>query len=363
MTGVYPTERLPQGVGGRLGFYQLEGARTYLDWILPAVLPENEDILKMELQRTAFIRNQEDADREKALRQEICPVELRIVSAYELGFREQAEEKADQLALDVLRHWNAEQIYHPELREQLDAQMTYQYLYENEGKMQMKFSVSELKKMAMYDMEEAEEVGEVLYPEPEIVPLIPAFVSDMEKAAGECREKPTGLTGASRGSAYHKLMELLDFTKDYDETSLTEYIHLQREVGKLTEEMASCIRPRDILQFLHSSGGRRMTRAAKAGKLYKEQPFVLGIDAAEIYPGDTSGEKILVQGIIDVFFEEDGELVVLDYKTDKVQKAAELTERYHAQLEYYAQALEQLLQKPVKEKIIYSFTLKEEISL
>lgn len=68
---------------------------------------------------------------------------------------------------------------------------------------------------------------------------------------------------------------------------------------------------------------------------------------------------ILVQGIIDVCFEEDGELVVLDYKTDRVRKAEELREKYHAQLDYYAEALEQLLQKPVKEKIIYSFTLRE----
>ena len=74
-------------------------------------------------------------------------------------------------------------------------------------------------------------------------------------------------------------------------------------------------------------------------------------------------ETILVQGIIDVFFEEEDGLVVLDYKTDKVRSAGELKEKYHAQLDYYAQALERLLQKPVKEKIIYSFTLREEIKV
>lgn len=106
-----------------------------------------------------------------------------------------------------------------------------------------------------------------------------------------------------------------------------------------------------------------MEEAARRGKLYKEQPFVLGVDASEIYPGDRSGETILVQGIIDVFFEEEDGLVVLDYKTDKVRSAGELKEKYHAQLDYYAQALEQLLEKPVKEKIIYSFTLREEIKV
>ena len=79
-----------------------------------------------------------------------------------------------------------------------------------------------------------------------------------------------------------------------------------REEGKLSGEMSECIRPTDILHFLHCESGERMAEAARRGKLYKEQPFVLGVDASEIYPGDRSGETILVQGIIDVFFEEEG---------------------------------------------------------
>ena len=87
----------------------------------------------------------------------------------------------------------------------------------------------------------------------------------------------------------------------------------------------------------------------------------MAVDAHEIYPEDRSGEKILVQGIIDVYFEEADGLTVLDYKTDRVKTADELKEKYHAQLDYYAEALEKLTGKPVKEKIIYSFTLGEEI--
>ena len=108
---------------------------------------------------------------------------------------------------------------------------------------------------------------------------------------------------------------------------------------------------------------RERTADEPGGALFKEQPFVLGIDASEIYPQDQSGEKILVQGIIDVYFGESDGLVVLDYKTDKVRSAGELKEKYHAQLDYYARALTQLTGKPVKEKIIYSFTLGEEIAV
>ena len=136
--------------------------------------------------------------------------------------------------------------------------------------------------------------------------------------------------------------------------------------------MADCIRTKDILAFLNSESGKRMTQAAGNGKLRKEQPFVLGVAASEIYPEiyqdiqkrsqeadeNRKEETILIQGIIDVWFEEEDGLVLLDYKTDRVRNASQLKELYHAQLDYYAQALEQLLEKPVKEKIIYSFCLE-----
>ena len=161
----------------------------------------------------------------------------------------------------------------------------------------------------------------------------------------------------------NKLLELLDFTAEYEEESLKQVIKRLCEENKLSEEMAACIRIRDILGFLHCTSGARMHRAARQSRLYREQPFVLGVDAKEIYPEETGGETILIQGIIDVYFEEDGELVVLDYKTDKVKRAEDLKEKYHAQLEYYAEALELLLGKKVKEKLIYSFTLGEEIQV
>ena len=117
----------------------------------------------------------------------------------------------------------------------------------------------------------------------------------------------------------------------------------------------------DILQFAKSGIGRRLREADGKQRLWREQPFVLGIDARELYPEEEDGELILVQGIIDAYFEEPDGLVVLDYKTDKIRRKEELAERYQEQLRYYAKALEQMTGKKVKEKIIYSFTLKEGI--
>jgi len=124
---------------------------------------------------------------------------------------------------------------------------------------------------------------------------------------------------------------------------------------------AACIRQADILEFLQCNSGKRMQEAARKQKLYREQPFVLGVDAKELYPEEEDGELILIQGIIDAYFEEPDGLVVLDYKTDKVNNGKELAEKYQEQLRYYAKALEQMSGKKVKEKIIYSFTLKKEI--
>ena len=108
---------------------------------------------------------------------------------------------------------------------------------------------------------------------------------------------------------------------------------------------------------------RRMAAAEKKGCLYREQPFVLGLPAEELNEKFPSDELVLIQGIIDVYFEEDGEIVVADYKTDRVDNGEELVKKYEKQLEYYARAINQLTGKNVKQKIIYSFRLHKEIML
>ncbi len=302
--------------GEVLPFYTLIGANSYLHWVVPALMGED------------------------------APVHCRIIGRTEMEEEEEIEQRSELLARDVLEHWATGTVYDAKLREHLEVQSQYHYPYAEEQKLKLKFTVSELKKRAYLQ----EESGETVYEEPEVVPLIPQFLQEEEV-----------LTGASRGSAYHKLLELLNYELSYDENSLTAMMKELQKERKLSDEMVQCIRKADILRFLNSDSGRRMQAAAKRKQLSKEQPFVLGIDAKEIYPDIKGDERILVQGIIDVYFEEDGELVVLDYKTDNVRSAKELRDRYHAQLDYYAQALEQLLQKKVKEKIIYSFTLGEEI--
>ena len=134
-------------------------------------------------------------------------------------------------------------------------------------------------------------------------------------------QQEEGLTGAPRGTAYHRVMELLDFAgmQKYGNMQwFGGWLEEQVRHGRLEEEAAGCIRQADILEFLQCNSGKRMQEAARKQKLYREQPFVLGVDAKELYPEEEDGELILIQGIIDAYFEEPDGLVVLDYKTDKV---------------------------------------------
>ncbi len=102
-----------------------------------------------------------------------------------------------------------------------------------------------------------------------------------------------------------------------------------------------------------------MQKAAERGKLYREKPFVMGKPASEALAESKSQEMLLIQGIIDVFFEEEDGIVLMDYKTDRVKTAEELSERYRKQMELYQEAIERALGSPVKERIIYSFCLNE----
>lgn len=316
-----------------LPFYLLAGARSYLDWLMPALL------------------RMESASFQKAIGGDSQgpPIQIVYWDESELRFEDLAQAAGNELAKDVLLHWDGEKTFAQTEKERLEEMFSYTYPYEEVRNRKLKFSVSDLKKMA-YESETEEETGEVLFPKTEEF-FVPEFI----------KEK-TVLQGAGRGTAYHKVLELLDFEQTDTYEKLEEAIARMEASHHLDAQMSKAVRISDIWKFLQSDCGRRMQQAARNHMLRKEQPFVLGVQSGQIY-GDDSKEILVVQGIIDVCFEEDGSFVVVDYKTDRVRSMNELQERYHAQLEYYAQALAQVLQKPVKEKIIYSFALHEERSI
>ncbi|MCM1126317.1 MAG: UvrD-helicase domain-containing protein [Lachnospiraceae bacterium] len=255
------------------------------------------------------------------------------------------------------------------LSEKFGKTYPYQYL----SGLFVKTTVSELKKKAMHAGtkelenrldESIDGVGSArgnqaftreMFEEPEIVPYIPAFISSRD-----------GMSGTDRGSAYHKVMELLDM-KAVGEGRVEEEINRQLDLfvkeERLSEQWRNSISVPKVKRFLESSLAKRMRKADSQGKLWREQPFVMGLPAKRLDENCPDTEQVLIQGIIDVFFEEQGKIVVADYKTDAVNEPEELIRRYQVQLDYYKEALEKLTGKEVVEKIIYSFALGKEVSV
>lgn len=333
-----------------LPFGMLSRATSYFDWILPALFRNQvlADLLNAYGMNVPFTN---------ARYQKEVPLIVEEIFPEHLVLQETAEEVEQALTEEILRNWDTDSVYDERMRAQIEEQFSYQYPYEAMQKMKMKFTVSELKKRS----EPQEEAGEILYEEPEVVPLIPNFMREKTEMGY------TGtLSGASRGTAYHKFLELLDFGKIYTISQLRSEAEKFCEEGKMQPEMAESIYYKDILELLESPLGVRLRNAAQRGCLKKEQPFVLGVSADTIYPELCKGQEeeeelLIVQGIIDVYFEESDGIVVVDYKTDRVASPEELVERYEKQLRYYGEVLERLTGKKVKEKMIYSFARKEEV--
>lgn len=251
------------------------------------------------------------------------------------------------------------------LMTELSDRFAYEYPHENLKDLYTKTTVSELK---MAGMHEQDELSAKLFEEKPQIPYLPKFLKGDER-----------VSGSTRGSAFHKVMELFDFQKltkevnrsrEATEALLREQIEGMRREGQLSQEYYEAVGTQKIVSFLTSWTALRMADAARAGKLYKEQPFVMGLPASRLGEGFPSEETVLIQGIIDVFFEEEDGFVVLDYKTDAVSTPEELVKRYQVQLLYYSEALEQLAgypsergSKPVKERILYSFKLGEQINV
>ena len=132
---------------------------------------------------------------------------------------------------------------------------------------------------------------------------------------------------------------------------------------RLSEEYAAAINVYKIRAFLQTPLAARMAKAARSNRLHREQPFVLGLSANRLNTDFPEDETVLIQGIIDVYLEEEDGIVLADYKTDLVKDPKELILRYRVQLDYYEEALVRLTGKCVKEKLIYSFGLEQEITL
>ena len=219
----------------------------------------------------------------------------------------------------------------------------------------VKVSVSDLKMMSMQD-DGVRDVALADYAEEEEEMPIPSFMRQEET---DDKEKQ----GAAYGTIWHQVMATIDFKKAVSEEAVEDEIARLCETGRLREQDVSVLNIRRLNRFFRSPLGEEMRQAEAEGRLHREQPFVMGRKASEIFSGCKKDDTVLVQGIIDGYYETGNGIVLIDYKTDALREGEEvrLLERYGKQMALYRQALEEMTGKPVIRCVLYSFSLGKEV--
>ena len=347
-------------VNGVYSYADCENIDRYSDMIIPVALMKQEDnkgTFEFNLISSADIIKEDEAISKEAQSENVSADE-------DAGINESKENIKESLNDTDVYNDDKAQVYDRQKTEELPP-----YIKDPDADRKVKVTVTELKQMqaeadydgdafmhddikAAYDEAERDEdksraadTENVEEGADSFIPTIPKFISGSEET----------LRANERGTAYHRVMECLDYNNVESFEDVQADIHRMLETERMSEVQINNINVKDIYTFVSSPIGKRVRAAAISGNMRREQPFVFEYD------------RQLVQGVIDLFIIEDGKIVIVDYKTDRVRKGEagekELIKRYSVQLDYYAKALSQLTGLEVKEKLIYSFTLGREINV
>ncbi len=315
--------------GDKLSEYSLANARNFLDWIGPAVARHPcGDLIR-----------------------EMCPFKYDLTSIKEDDskwkvfvynrddFKNTEKDNIDEDIIGQIKSLELDDnkaIY----KNEVNRRLNWTYKYEQSSKIAAKFSVSELKRrFKLIDTENGVEFMEPIYLKK------PAFLRDKK-----------GFTASEKGIIMHLVMQHIDIYRADSYNDIKEQIDELVFREFITEAEAKSISIYKILKFFSSEIGVRMK---KSNNLYREVPFYMEVESTELYkqlPRHIyKDEKVLIQGIVDCYFEEDNKLILLDYKTDYVEDVDLIREKYQIQIYYYGRALEKLTGKKVKNKYLYLF--------
>lgn len=319
----------------KLPFVLISSSIHYLDWILQALI-RSSAFEKLLLAENIHVK--------KLKSEYTSKIEAKILDISDLLEQEIKSQITQEIKKDRLLNWEPK-IVDNEIYNKLNSNLNWNYKYYNETQLHTKMTITELKRLGQnIDNEESDN-----------------FINELNSTKPKFISGEDIKTGALVGTIVHKIMQNINLESSYD--------NLKAEIdnlvirGLIPKTELKFVNLTMIYNFLKSNLAQRMIKADKSNKLFKEKQFTMYIKANDINPLFKSNEFILVQGIIDAFFEEDNEWVLLDYKTDKVTNSHTLIKRYSSQLEYYKKAIEQLTKKNVKQKLIYSFALNREIRL
>ncbi|WHH57448.1 helicase-exonuclease AddAB subunit AddA [Petroclostridium sp. X23] len=327
-------------IGAKLPEYEKMKAKSYLDWIGPIVVKHKDGKL---------LRNTAGVDQEHALIDHDSTWDIKLWTKKDaMGIQQEMEQKEQELLQHLEQDAEAEHGYY---QDEIDKRLSWQYSYKVSEMLPTKMSVTELKRH--FNAELADE-----YAMPIFIPTLikkPLFM-----------EESKGLNAAERGSAMHFVMQHLKLDKIASVQELSQQLKEMVGMELLTEQQAGVVDVRKIRRFFDSPLGQRLLNADEVNR---EIPFNIELKSTELHKEldeEIYGEEsILLQGMIDCYFEEQDELVLVDYKTDYVPDGDMdiIKERYRVQIEYYAKALESITCKRVKERYIYLFWNGETLSM
>lgn len=314
--------------------------KSYLDWICTSVIRHKDasalrESINAEIQNCKFMDDESKWKISLLKRQEVI----------NLWHKEEEKEKLDKInlfydKLEDIKNSTNESRYFDEIIRRLN----YKYKYKKASKLPSLVSVTELKRQ----FSEENDYG------------VRIFMPSLSKKPTFLKETE-GLTASEKGTVFHSVMQHLNFNADSGKINMEDIKKqiddmISREI--ITNKEAGTVNINKIFKFLCSDLGKRIINAQK---VYKEFPFQFRLNSTDIYENLEKDlyekENIIVQGIIDLYFEEDDGIVLLDYKTDYVKDddIDIIKERYKVQIDYYSTALEAITGVKVKEKYLYLF--------
>jgi len=301
-------ENMISDVESKITISNIRKAKTYLDWLELVHLKEKDNL--KEILEVNFYNKNKIKDVEAEVKEEI-------------SYKNKLDKWKESTSKETL--------------DKICNLLEWKYKYEESTKIQGKASVSSIAK------ENKREILEIT--------AKPKFLDDSKK-----------LSKSEIGTVMHLIMQKLDFSKEYNEIMIKDLIQELIAIKTITENEAKYIDINKIIKFTNS---KIYNDVKQAKYVYKEEPFYTYLTADEIY-GNGLNEKILVQGIVDLYYiNKNDEVILVDYKTDYVQNnnEQELIDKYKEQLNIYKRALEQALNKKVKEVYLYSIYLDKEIKI
>ena len=256
--------------------------------------------------------------------------------------------KLDKEEIDVIKEIEKKNKNNEKI-EEINKILNYKYPNQIDTIIPTKTSVTALKELKNKNINEMEEMID----ERNISFNTPKFLNE---------NKEENITASRKGTLIHLCMQRLNEKEEYDIRKIESLISDLEAKKIITSKEKEAINPIKILQFTKTNIWKELKSAKK---VEKEKPFYINIKAKDIYEEKTD-ENILVQGIIDLYYiNKDGDLNLVDYKTDYVEKGKEneLINKYKNQLKLYKKALEDVYKKEIKNVYIYSVYLDKQIKI